>query len=240
MSDRDFQQNLEYKFKNPHLLETALTHSSYINEGRKRTTSGLNTELPNSDNERLEFLGDAIFDAIISEQLYNQLENVEEGKLSKLRAAIVCERSLAQCSRQLSLGKYLRLGKGEENTGGRDRDSILADAMEAVIAAVYLDGGWDQAQIFVIKYFSETIKNAIAGKLSRDYKTDIQEKLQSKGEANIKYIIEKEEGPDHNKVFFVNLSYNGKIIGSGSGKNKKEAEQNAAKEALERGGTFVF
>jgi ribonuclease-3 len=240
VSDRDFQQNLEYKFKNPHLLETALTHSSYINEGRKRTTSGLNTELPNSDNERLEFLGDAIFDAIISEQLYNQLENVEEGKLSKLRAAIVCERSLAQCSRQLSLGKYLRLGKGEENTGGRDRDSILADAMEAVIAAVYLDGGWDQAQIFVIKYFSETIKNAIAGKLSRDYKTDIQEKLQSKGEANIKYIIEKEEGPDHNKVFFVNLSYNGKIIGSGSGKNKKEAEQNAAKEALERGGTFVF
>lgn len=240
MSDRDFQQNLEYKFKNPHLLETALTHSSYINEGRKRTTSGLNTELPNSDNERLEFLGDAIFDAIISEQLYNQLENVEEGKLSKLRAAIVCERSLAQCSRQLSLGKYLRLGKGEENTGGRDRDSILADAMEAVIAAVYLDGGWDQAQIFVIKYFSETIKNAIAGKLSRDYKTDIQEKLQSKGEANIKYIIEKEEGPDHNKVFFVNLSYNGKIIGSGSGKNKKEAEQNAAKEVLERGGTFVF
>lgn len=165
---------------------------------------------------------------------------MEEGKLSKLRAAIVCERSLAQCSRQLSLGKYLRLGKGEENTGGRDRDSILADAMEAVIAAVYLDGGWDQAQIFVIKYFSETIKNAIAGKLSRDYKTDIQEKLQSKGEANIKYIIEKEEGPDHNKVFFVNLSYNGKIIGSGSGKNKKEAEQNAAKEALERGGTFVF
>ena len=149
MSDRDFQQNLEYKFKNPHLLETALTHSSYINEGRKRTTSGLNTELPNSDNERLEFLGDAIFDAIISEQLYNQLENVEEGKLSKLRAAIVCERSLAQCSRQLSLGKYLRLGKGEENTGGRDRDSILADAMEAVIAAVYLDGGWDQAQILL-------------------------------------------------------------------------------------------
>lgn len=247
MNEMNFQKIIDYQFNNPQLLKNALTHSSFINEGKLLNQNGRNNSIPSeskrplkSDNERLEFLGDAIFDAIISEHLYNELENVEEGSLSKLRACIVCEGSLAQCSKSLSLGKYLLLGKGEENTGGRNRDSILADAMEALIAAVYLDGGWTEAQHFVMKYFAKTIEDAIAGRLRQDYKTDIQEWLQSKGEADIKYITEKEEGPDHNKIFYVNLLYNGQIIGNGSGKNKKEAEQNAAKEALERGGALVF
>lgn len=231
MNELDFQKVINYEFHNVKLLKNALTHSSYVNEGRLNQTH---------NNERLEFLGDAIFDAIISEYLYNKLDAVEEGQLTKLRATIVCERSLAECSSRLSLGEYLRLGKGEENTGGRKRNSILADAMEAVIGAIYLDGGWDIARSFVITNFSSTIEAALLGKLYMDFKTDIQEKLQSKGEAEINYVMEKEEGPDHDKTFYINLVFNGKVIGSGSGRSKKEAEQNAAKQALERGDTFVF
>lgn len=232
MNELGFQKKIEYEFQNVELLIKALTHSSYVNEGKLLGQA--------YNNERLEFLGDAIFDAIISEYLFNRLEAVEEGELTKMRASIVCERSLAECGNRISIGKYLRLGKGEENTGGRNRGSILADAMEAVIGATYLDGGWDAAKNLVLKLFETTIESAILGKLHKDYKTDIQEKLQSRGEADISYIIDKEEGPDHDKTFYINLSFNGKIIGSGSGRSKKEAEQNAAKQALERGGTFVF
>lgn len=231
MNELDFQKTIQYDFQNINLLKNALTHSSYINEGRSPQIG---------NNERLEFLGDAILDAVISDHLYSRLENVEEGELTKVRAIIVCERSLAACGARLSIGNYLRLGKGEENSGGRNRHSIVADAMEAVIGAIYLDGGWEAAHSFVIRIFSEMIEDAASGKLHMDYKTEIQERLQSHGEADISYVIEKEEGPDHDKTFYANLVFQGSVIGRGSGRSKKEAEQQAAKQALERGGTFVF
>lgn len=231
MNELDFQKIIQYEFQDVNLLKNALTHSSYINEGKPRETG---------NNERLEFLGDAILDAVISDYLYSRLENMEEGELTKLRAVIVCERSLAVCGAKISIGSYLRLGKGEENSGGRKRGSILADATEAVIGAIFLDGGWDAVSKFVIRLFSALIEDALSGKLHMDYKTEIQEKLQSHGETEIGYVIEREEGPDHDKTFYANLILRGNVIGSGSGRSKKEAEQQAAKQALERGGTIVF
>ena len=231
MNELDFQKIIQYDFKNCNLLKNALTHSSYINEGKSPQVG---------NNERLEFLGDAILDAVISEYLYSRLEHVEEGELTKLRAVIVCERSLAVCGTRFSIGEFLRLGKGEENSGGRKRGSIIADSVEAVIGAIYLDGGWDSVRDFIIRTFSELIEDAVAGRLHMDYKTEIQERLQSHGEADICYVIEREEGPDHDKTFYANLVFQGNVIGSGSGRSKKEAEQQAAKQALERGGTFVF
>lgn len=231
MNEIEFQKIIQYDFRNVYLLKNALTHSSYINEGKPPQIG---------NNERLEFLGDAILDAVISDYLYNRLSNVEEGELTKVRAVIVCERSLAVCGAKASIGNYLRLGKGEENSGGRKRHSIMADAMEAVIGAIYLDGGWQTVYDFVIRIFSGLIEDAVAGRLHMDYKTEIQEILQSNGEADISYVIEREEGPDHDKTFYANLIYQGSLIGSGSGRSKKEAEQQAAKNALERGGTFVF
>lgn len=231
MNELDFQKIIQYHFNNSSLLKNALTHSSYINEGKPAQTG---------NNERLEFLGDAILDAVISDYLYERLEHVEEGELTKLRAVIVCERSLAVCGTKVSIGDYLNLGKGEENSGGRKRSSIIADAMEAVIGAIYLDGGWSAVHEYIIRIFSELIEDAISGKLHMDYKTEIQERLQSHGEAEICYVIEREEGPDHDKTFYANLVFQGSIIGSGSGRSKKEAEQQAAKQALERGDTVVF
>jgi ribonuclease-3 len=231
VNEIDFQKIIQYDFRNVDLLVNALTHSSYINEGKSPQFG---------NNERLEFLGDAILDAVISDYLYKRLGNVEEGELTKMRAVIVCERSLAVCGSRVSIGKYLRLGKGEENSGGRTRHSIVADAMEAVIGAIYLDGGWETVHEFVIRIFSELIEDAVSGKLHMDYKTVIQERLQIHGEADISYVIEREEGPDHDKTFYANLVFQGSVIGSGSGRSKKEAEQKAAKQALERGGTFVF
>lgn len=231
MNELSFQNKINYQFKNIDLLKNALTHSSYINEEKNESIVS---------NERLEFLGDAILDAVISDYLYNRLENVEEGELTKLRAIIVCERSLASCGKSLSIGEYLNLGKGEILSGGRNRCSTIADAMEAVIGAIYLDRGWSAAQEFVIRIFSDIIEDALSGNLHMDYKTVIQEKLQSQGETDINYVIEREEGPDHDKTFYSNLLFHGQIIGSGSGRSKKEAEQQAAKQALERGGAFVF
>ncbi len=231
MNELDFQNIIQYDFSNVDLLRNALTHSSFINEGKSSQTG---------NNERLEFLGDAVLDAVISEYLYKRLDNVEEGELTKLRAVIVCERSLAVCGGRISIGSFLRLGKGEENSGGRKRSSIIADALEAVIGAIYLDGGWNAVQSFVICIFSELIEDAVSGKLHMDYKTEVQERLQAQGETDISYVIEREEGPDHDKTFYANLVFQGTVIGSGSGRSKKEAEQQAAKQALERGGTFVF
>lgn len=231
MNELDFQKRIKYQFQNIDLLNNALTHSSYINEEKSERIVS---------NERLEFLGDAILDAVISDYLYKRLENVEEGELTKLRAIIVCERSLASCGKTLSIGEHLNLGKGELSSGGRNRCSIIADAMEAVIGAIYLDRGWFTVQDFVIQIFSDLIEDALSGKLHMDYKTVIQERLQSHGDTDISYVIEKEEGPDHDKTFYSNLLFNGQIIGSGLGRSKKEAEQQAAKQALERGGTFAF
>lgn len=223
MNKSDFEEAIKYQFKNPMLLKQALTHSSFTNEG-KETDAG--------NNERLEFLGDAFFDAVISEHLYTRMEDVEEGRMTKLRALIVCKRSLAERGRYLGIGLHIKLGKGEEHNGGRDRDSIIADAMEAVIAAVYLDGGWENVRRVVLEIFEPTIEAALSDKLHNDFKTVLQEKLQAQGITDIQYRTEREEGPDHNKTFFVGLWADGERIGAGSGGSKKEAEQNAAKAAL--------
>ncbi|MEA4988683.1 MAG: ribonuclease III [Anaerovorax sp.] len=227
MSEFDFSKIIGYTFKDLTILKNALTHSSYINESKQAYSD---------NNERLEFLGDAILDAVISDYLYHRLSDVEEGQLTKLRSLVVCERSLMECATRLEIGTHLYLGKGEENSGGRNRTSILADAMEAVIGAVYLDGGWDVSVDFILRVLKDTIEDALAGKLYSDYKTELQERLQVNGEVAIHYEVEKEEGPDHDKTFYVRLTANKKIIGNGQGRSKKEAEQHAAKAAIEKMG----
>ncbi len=224
MKIKEFEQKIGYQFQNRNYLETALTHSSF---NREKNTK-------HQDNERLEFLGDAFFDAVISVELYERLKHVTEGKLTKTRALIVCESALAQVARGYELGSYLNLGHGEDTGGGRHKDSILADSMEAVIGAIYLDGGYQAMQNFVKKSFSRMIDQAIDGKLFSDYKSEVQEILQGKGKpVTIAYETDREEGPAHDKTFFVHLSCNGEIMGKGVGKSKKEAEQNAAKQTLE-------
>ncbi|MDY3954539.1 MAG: ribonuclease III [Anaerovoracaceae bacterium] len=225
MNSEKLSEQIGYTFQNPELLRNALTHSSYTNE---KGHSGF------KDNERLEFLGDAVFDAVISEYLYEKLEDVEEGKLTKLRALIVCERSLADRAERFRIGDYLYLGKGEEHTGGRKRVSIIADATEALIGAVFLDGGWDSAKDMVLRNFMPVIEDALAGKLSRDYKTELQEMYQQRGSMEIRYATVREDGPDHCKIFTIGLWMNGEKVSEGSGRTKKEAEQNAAKAALKR------
>ena len=224
MKIKEFEQKIGYQFQNRNYLETALTHSSF---NREKNTK-------HQDNERLEFLGDAFFDAVISVELYERLKHVTEGKLTKTRALIVCESAFAQVARGYELGSYLNLGHGEDTGGGRHKDSILADSMEAVIGAIYLDGGYQSMQNFVKKSFSRMIDQAIDGKLFSDYKSEVQEILQGKGKpVTIAYETDREEGPAHDKTFFVHLSCNGEIMGKGIGKSKKEAEQNAAKQTLE-------
>jgi ribonuclease-3 len=224
---QQFEGKIHYVFDNIELLDQALSHSSYVREKRHE---GLH------DNERLEFLGDAFFDAIIGENLYRMFPSAEEGSLSKMRASIVCEESLAAVARRLQLADYLLLGYGEEKNGGRDRDSILADATEAVVGAIYLDSGYEQAKKFVEFAFAKELEDARDGRFRiRDYKSALQEKLQATGITDIKYILEKEEGPDHAKTFTIRLEVTGKAVGHGTGKSKKTAEQEAAKDALERG-----
>jgi len=226
VSNCDFQKKIGYMFNDEELLRKALTHSSYTKE--KKSHAGDN-------NERLEFLGDAFFNAIIGEELFRRANRLEEGQLTKFRARLVCEKSLAYHGRQIEIGKHIRLGKGEEFIGGRNRDSMIADTLEAVIGAVFLDGGYEAARSVVLRIFESRVGDVIGGKLDSDYKTELQEMLQAKGEMKISYLVEREEGPDHDKTFFVNLFCNGVLTGKGRGKSKKEAEQNAAKEALERG-----
>ena len=220
-----FQKIIQYQFNNIGLLKNALTHSSYANE--KKTGNY-------KDNERLEFLGDAVLELTSSEFIYTGNPDMNEGKMTRLRASIVCEPTLAMCARQIHLQEYIMLGKGEDLTGGRTRDSIISDALEALIGAIYLDGGYQAMQNFVKKSFSRMIDQAIDGKLFSDYKSEVQEILQGKGKpVTIAYETDREEGPAHDKTFFVHLSCNGEIMGKGIGKSKKEAEQNAAKQTLE-------
>lgn len=222
------QQNLGYKFKNIKLLENALTHSSYANEVRNGHTS----------NERLEFLGDSVLSVIVADYLFNNFSDIPEGELTKLRASLVCEKSLCAFSREISLGDFLLLGKGEEKGGGRQRDSILADAFEAVLAAIYIDGGMDVARKYVLRFVKAELKNR-DDEVFKDYKTALQEIIQRNPEENVTYILKSEHGPDHNKVFEVEVHLNSNIIGTGKGKNKKQAEQMAAKQALELMGAKI-
>lgn len=223
---KSLEENLNYKFNNPELLIKSLTHSSYANENKMKITES---------NERLEFLGDSILSLIVSQYLYKKYPNYPEGELTKIRATVVCESSLAFAGRKIELGKYLLLGKGEESTGGRERDSILADACEALTGAIYRDSDFEETNKILLDKFEEDIVYAVAkGNLFIDYKTDLQERFQRKNKAKIEYKILKEVGPDHDKIFYIDIYLNDEVVGTGSGRNKKEAEQMAAKEALLR------
>lgn len=209
-----------YHFHDEKLLRQALTHSSFANEKHLKK---------HSDNERLEFLGDAVLEIISSEFLYKEYPDKPEGELTKLRASIVCEPTLALCTKDIALGEYLLLGKGEDQTGGRGRKSILSDALEAVIGAIYLDGGFANAKEFIHKYILTDIEHK---QLFYDSKTILQEIVQENGTQPVEYILVKEEGPDHNKNFTVEARVNGKVMGQGSGHTKKAAEQAAAYQAI--------
>lgn len=219
----ELSEILNYKFNDIQLLNESITHSSYANENKKKNIKY---------NERLEFLGDSVLSIVISEHLFKRLIYVQEGDLTKIRASIVCEPSLAKCAQVMNIGKYLLLGKGEESTGGKERVSILADAFEAILGAIYLDGGFEQAKRFTLNSLDGVIEDAINGRVFQDYKTHLQEIIQSENIDKIIYEVVNEEGPDHNKIFHVHLKIGSQIVGKGSGKSKKEAEQNAAKEAL--------
>ena len=218
---KDLQKNLNYTFKNEKLLSNALTHSSYANEMRSGITS----------NERLEFLGDSVLSVIVSDYIFKKFPNQPEGELTKLRASLVCEKSLCGFSRELNIGKHLLLGKGEDKGGGRERDSILADAFEAVLAAVYLDGGIEEARKIVMHFVLKELKHT-DDEVFKDYKTALQEIIQRNPEESVTYILKSESGPDHDKLFEVEVHLNSNVIGIGSGKSKKAAEQMAAKQAL--------
>lgn len=214
------QNNLGYHFKNPALLARALTHSSYANERHVDT----------GDNERLEFLGDSVLGFITAEYLFANHRDFPEGELTKLRAYAVCEKSLFSYAEEIGLGHYLKLGKGEERTGGRTRPSVLSDAFEAVIAAIYLDGGMDEAKKFVLRFVVPYVE---AKPTFKDYKTMLQEVVQKNQGETLEYVLVSETGPDHDKCFTVEVHLNSNVIGRGVGGSKKKAEQNAAKEALE-------
>lgn len=216
---KTFQNKIGYTFGNRNLLLQALTHSSYANEKHMRKLS---------DNERLEFLGDAVLEIISSDFLYENYPDLPEGELTKLRASIVCEPTLAICARDISIGDYLLLGKGENQTGGRQRKSILSDALEAVIGAIYLDGGFTSAKEFVLKYILTDIEHK---QLFYDSKTILQEVVQGEHE-QLAYILTAESGPDHNKSFTVEVRVGEKKLGEGTGHTKKAAEQEAAYQAL--------
>ena len=215
----ELEKKIGYEFKNIQLLEHALTHSSYANE----------KHLSYGSNESLEFLGDSVLGVITAEYFYHNFE-LPEGEMTKLRASTVCEDSLFTFAKELDLGSYLLLGKGEIRTRGNERPSILSDAFESVIAAIYLDGGFEEAKKFVLRF----IKNAIITKPKfHDYKTALQEIIQKNHDEHISYVLVGESGPDHDKSFEVEVHLNSNIIGSGKGRSKKTAEQEAAKSALQ-------
>ncbi len=217
---KNFEGIIKYEFVNKNILRQALTHSSYSNERQMHKLY---------NNERLEFLGDAVLELVTSEYLFNTHPDMPEGDLTRLRATYVRERSLAYCARYMNMGSYLFLGKGEDATGGRDRDSILSDALEAIIGGIFLDGGFTNAKEFVTKEVLNTIEQE---ELFFDSKTILQELIQSKYTDAIKYELISEEGPDHNKEFTVAVTLKNKKLGEGKGKTKKAAEQEAAHQAI--------
>ena len=218
----ELEKKIGYKFENFDLLVNAMTHSSYANEHHISYTG---------NNERLEFLGDAVLEVASSEFLFHKYPDLPEGKLTKKRASMVCEPTLALCAREIPLGDYLLLGKGEEATGGRKRDSIVSDAMEALIGAIYLDGGFANAKEFINRFVLKDIDNK---QLFYDSKTTLQEIVQGQFEEDVRYVLVKEEGPDHNKSFYVEAILGEKVLGQGCGHTKKAAEQQAAYCAIKK------
>lgn len=220
-SMNQLQEKIGYHFKNEKLLYEALSHSSFANENKKSRTS----------NERLEFLGDSVLSIVVSDYIFKHFTHIPEGELTKLRASLVCESSLYEFSKKIDLGDHIFLGKGEELTGGRERPSIISDAFEAVIAAIYLDGGMEAAAPYILSFIPEDITPKGAATF-HDYKTSLQEIIQKNPEEKIVYHLKSESGPDHDKHFTVQVLLNNNVIGEGVGRSKKTAEQAAAKEAL--------
>ena len=212
------EQVLGHTFKDPYLLQTALTHTSFANEARHGT----------KHNERLEFLGDSVLSIVVADYLFTH-KDMPEGELTRMRASLVCENALFGFAQQIDLGSYLRLGKGEEMGGGRHRPSVVSDAFEAVIAALYLDGGIETARRFILPFVTRTLTDAAA---EEDYKTRLQEIVQQNPEERLRYVVALESGPDHDKHFEVDVYLNSNAVGHGEGHSKKQAEQAAAKEAL--------
>ncbi|WP_026074002.1 ribonuclease III [Acetivibrio cellulolyticus] len=220
-----FEKIIKYEFKDKDNLVLALTHSSYANEYKSEKLIS---------NERLEFLGDSVLSVVISENIYKNYSHLSEGEMTKFRANVVCEASLENCANNLSIGQYLLLGKGEEITGGRTRTSILSDAMEALIGAIYLDGGLESAKSFVLSQMEKFIDDSIKGEIFMDYKTQLQEIIQKNNDQKVTYEIIDEKGPDHSKIFVSQVKLDDKVIGVGEGRTKKEAEQMAAKTSLKK------
>lgn len=227
------EKRINYSFNNKKLLETALTHSSYAREHDKSYEF---------NNERLEFIGDAYLDAVIGQKLFDIMQTVEEGVLSKTRAAVVCEESLADVARQLELGRYIMLGKGEELSHGADKDSILADTLEAVFGAIIIDSSFDEGKKVINRLLGEKVALAVQGKLYIDYKSEFQEMFQAryKNSIPIRYVVVEENGPAHDKSFKVEVRAGEHTLGVGSGKSKAKAEQAAAKDAFMKGDISVL
>lgn len=221
---KTLEEKLGYTFKNPQLLEGALYHSSYANEHRRQNIES---------NERLEYLGDAVLDLVAAEMLYKEHPDLPEGDLTRIRSALVQEGTLHEAAVALDLGSYLKLGRGEEAGGGRERPSILADATEAVFAAVYLDGGLEAARRIIHRVLLDREREEVFEKRRRDYKTDLQEVVQHKADQEMHYELVGSSGPEHAKVFEARVTINGTEAGRGTGRSKKEAEQAAARVALE-------
>lgn len=224
---RELLEKIGYEFRDESLLTNALTHSSYSSEHRMDYSS---------NNERLEFIGDAYVDAAVGAELFRIMKDAPEGVLSKNRADVVREESLADAARGMGLGDYIWLGKGEESTGGRNKDSILADTFEALIGAIIIDGGYEEGRRIILSLLSDKIRLAVEGKLRQDYKTMLQEKLQEKDHnLRMRYSIVSESGPDHDKTFNIEVVVGSEVLGRGSGKSKSKAEQAAARDALSKG-----
>lgn len=224
------ERTIGYTFKDKSILQQSLTHKSYANENKQKA---------DSYNERMEFLGDAVLELVVCEYLYYTFRESTEAELTKIKSYAVKESTLAQVARTLKIGNYLFLGKGEEATGGREKPSILADAYEAVIAAVYFDGGYENAKNFILNCLEKHINNLVKQKLVYNYKTEVQELVQTHFGVLPKYEFHGEEGPDHNKTFEVTLYVKDQVFGTGRGKSKKEATQMAASEALIRLRSFI-
>ena len=220
---QELEKKLNYAFRNPALLDEALNHSSYANEHRAAQLKS---------NERLEFLGDSVLGFVTAEFLFSRHPDLPEGDLTRIRAALVCEQSLYEVAKKLDLGSYLKLGRGEEAGGGRERTSILADAMEAIFAAVYLDGGVAEASALIHRVLLDVEREEVVKERRRDYKTALQELVQRQVGQELTYQMVGEQGPDHAKIFLAEVLLNGLPVGSGFGRSKKEAEQSAAKAAL--------
>ena len=216
------EEQIGYKFKNKDLLKTALSHSSYANENHTR------------NNERLEFLGDSVLSIIVSDYIFKKMENVDEGDLSRFRATLVCEHSLAEISKKISLCELIFLGRGEEKTGGRRRPSIISDAFEALLGAIYLDGGMDIARTWLLSLMEDRILETLTGRLYRDYKTTLQEIVQKDGKSFVSYKTIAENGKEHDKSFKVEVYINNNPMCVAEGRSKKEAEQAAAKATIEK------